>query len=90
MNIVSVVDQPDVDELTDSIVVLDPGKAVFERLVRGLWTENIKVYRAGPVAAKRLGRPLLVMVLDADPAWTKLATACATQPTLLIANEPSA
>jgi DNA-binding NarL/FixJ family response regulator len=90
MNIVSVVDQPDVDEPTDSIVVLDPGKAIFERLVRGLWTDNIKVYRAGPAAAKRSGIPLLVMVLDADPDWAKLATACATQPTLLITNKPSA
>jgi DNA-binding CsgD family transcriptional regulator len=90
MNIVSVVDPSDVDEPTDSIVVLDSGKTIFERLVRGLWTESIKVYRAGPAAAKRFGRPLLVMVLDADPNWTKLATACATQPTLLIANDPSA
>lgn len=89
MNIVSVVDQPDVDEPTDSIVVLDAGKAIFERLVRGLWTENIKVYRAGPRAAKRSGSPLLVLVLDAEPQWTKLATTCMNQPTLLIANEPS-
>jgi DNA-binding NarL/FixJ family response regulator len=90
MNIVSVVDPPDPDERTDAIAVLDPGRSVYERLVRGLWTEGIKVYRAGPAPARRSGTPLLVMVLDGDPDWAKIATACATQPTLLIANEPSA
>jgi DNA-binding NarL/FixJ family response regulator len=90
VNIVSVVDQSDPEERTDAIAVLDPGRSIYERLVRGLWTEGIKVFRAGPAPARQSGTPLLVMVLDGDPDWSKIATACAAQPTLLIANEPSA
>ena len=89
VNIVSIVDAPDPDQPTDAIAVLDPGRSIYERLVRGLWTEGIKVYRAGPTPARRSGAPLLVMVLDETPDWAKIATLCASQPTLLIASEPS-
>ena len=89
MNIVSAIDPADLNERTDAIAVLDPGRSIYERLVRGFWTEGIKVYRAGPGPARRSGTPLLVMVLDGDPDWAKIATACATQPTLLIATDPS-
>jgi DNA-binding CsgD family transcriptional regulator len=89
VNIVSVVDPQEPDEHTDAIAVLDPGRSIYERLVRGLWTEGIRVYRAGPAPARRTGGPLLVMVLGSSPDWAKVATTCAAQPTLLIANEPS-
>jgi DNA-binding NarL/FixJ family response regulator len=90
VNIVSVIDPPDLEEPTDAIAVLDPGRSIYERLVRGLWTEGIRVYRAGPAPARRSGASLLVMVLDSSPEWATIATACAAQPTLLIASEPSA
>lgn len=89
MNIVSAIDPADLNERTDAIAVLDPGRSIYERLVRGLWTEGIKVYWAGPGPARRSGAPLLVMVLDSHPDWAQLATACATQPTVLIATDPS-
>jgi DNA-binding NarL/FixJ family response regulator len=89
VNIISVVDPPEPDERTDAVAVLDPGRSVYDRLVRGLWTEGIRVYRAGPAPARQSGNPLLVMVLDSHPDWAKIATTCAAQPTLLIAHEPS-
>ena len=74
VNVVSVVDPPDLDERTDAIAVLDPGRSIYERLVHGLGTAGIKVSRAGPAPAQQSGAPLLVMVLESHPDGATIAS----------------
>jgi DNA-binding NarL/FixJ family response regulator len=80
----------DADATIDAIAVLDPGRSMYERLRKGFWVDGTKVYRAAPASLRRGSVPLLVMVLDADADWTQVASACAAQPTLLVAAAPSA
>jgi DNA-binding NarL/FixJ family response regulator len=89
-NIVSLVDAPALDEHFDAVAVVDPGRSTYDRLARGLWSDKIKVYRAGPAPTEARGAALLVLVLSDRPDWEKVAGACAAQPTLLIAPQPSA
>jgi len=90
VNAAPIVDVPDLDARTDSIVVMESGQTLYERLVRGLWTHGIKVHRARPSIARQGQNPLLVMGIDADADWTRIETLCGDQPTLLIASSPSA
>ena len=83
-------DPPDANAQTDAVVVMESGRALYERLVRGLWTHGVKVHRAGPSVARRAGRSLLVVSVDVDPDWASIERLCADQPTLLIASAPSA
>jgi len=82
---------PDPEATIDAIAVLDPARSpLYERLRKGFWVEGTRVYRAAPASLRRASVPLLVMVLDAEPDWTQVASVCAAQPTLLVAAAPSA
>jgi DNA-binding CsgD family transcriptional regulator len=74
---------------TDVVVVMESGRLLYERLVRALWTEGIKVVRAGPAATQRAKSPLLVVSVDAVIDWPRTQVLCGDQPTLLIASAPS-
>jgi len=90
VNAAPIADAPDLDARTDAIVVMESGQKLYERLVRGLWTDGIKVHRARPSIARHGQNPLLVMGIDADADWTRIEALCGDQPTLLIASSPSA
>jgi len=89
VNIVSAIDPPDDAAQPNAITVLETGRVLYERLVRGMWTHGVKVLRAGPSIARRPESRLLVMAIDADSDWARVETICAEQPTLLITNAPS-
>ena len=88
MNAISVIEGPDVEAPSDAIVVMETGRTLYERLVRGLWTHGTKVVRAGPSARRSQGQ-LLVVSIDGDADWPRIAALCGEQPTLLITSAPS-
>ncbi len=90
MNVLSDMDGPDREAPTDVVVVMESGRILYERLVRALWTDGIKVVRAGPGATQRAGSPLLVVSVEAEIDWPRIQVLCGDQPTLLIATAPSA
>lgn len=89
VNIVSAIDAPDDAAQPDVIAVMETGRALYERLVRGMWTHGVKVLRAGPSMARRTETQLVVMAIDADSDWDPIEALCGEQPTLLITSAPS-
>lgn len=90
MNAAPIADAFDLDEHTDAVVVMESGRALYERLVRALWADGIKVHRAGPSIARHGQHPLLVLSIDADADWSRIEALCADQSTLLVTSSPSA
>lgn len=89
VNIVSAVDPPADEAESHAIAVMETGRALYERLVRGMWTHGVKVVRAGPSIARRSESELLVMAIDADSDWERIEAICGEQPTLLITKAAS-